>query len=149
MNSKTKAILAYTAIFVIAFISGFIVSRSLDGRGAQRWMEPRPMEHRGGPMPGPEMRQRMENRMSDYLELNESQRGPFFETMNEYREQITRTMTERRFSEQRQLEQLYNSFRADLSGILDSTQLRRLDMRFHPDSVRQRRMPNAYREHRQ
>jgi Spy/CpxP family protein refolding chaperone len=152
MNSKTKAILAYTAIFVIAFLSGFMVNRSLDGRAGPRWMEQRPMEHRGGPGPGPgsEMRQRLENRMSDYLELSDSQRQRFFESMEEYRENISQTMRDRRIAEQEQLEELYESFRADLSGLLDSTQLQKLDMRFHPDSVRQRRSqnPNAFMERR-
>lgn len=150
MNSKTKAILAYTAIFVIAFLSGFMVSRSLDGRAGLHRMEQRLMEHRGGPGSGPgsEMRLRLENRMSDYLELSDSQRQRFFESMEEYREEISKSMRDRRVAEQEQLEELYESFRADLSGILDSTQLQKMDMRFHPDSVRQRRQPNAFRERR-
>ena len=146
MKSKTKAILAYTAIFVIAFISGFLVSRSLgewgpDHRNSQRNWE------RGGE-PGSEMSERMEERLSQYLELDESQQEPFFETMEEYRVDISRAMRERRRTENELIKEMYESFRNDLTVILDSMQVQKMDSRFHPDAVRQNRSQNSSGERR-
>ncbi|PWN06344.1 hypothetical protein [Rhodohalobacter mucosus] len=144
MKSKTKAILAYTAIFVIAFISGFLASRSIGGWGPEHRGEPRGWERGGGP--GPEMRERMEQRLSRYLELEEAQEEPFFESMEEYRVDVGQAMRERRMAEHQLIREYYESFRSDLTGILDSVQLQKMDSRFHPDSVRQHRSPNRYGE---
>lgn len=146
MKSKTKAILAYTAVFVIAFISGFLVSRSLSGSGPEHYGEQRGWERGGGP--GNEMRERMEERLSRYLELDESQEEPFFETMEEYRVDVSQALRERRRAEQELIKELYETFRADLTGILDSVQIQKMDSRFHPDSVRQSRSRSNFGERR-
>ena len=146
MKSKTKAILAYTAVFVIAFISGFLVSRSLSGWGPEHRGEQRGWERGGGP--GNEMRERMEERLSRYLELDESQQEPFFETMEEYRVDVSQAMRERRRAENELIKELYESFRTDLTGILDSVQIQKMDSRFHPDSVRQNRSQGSPGERR-
>jgi len=140
MKSKTKAILAYTAIFLIAFISGIMVSRSLSGWGAENRGPQRSWERGSGP--GSEMRVRMEQRLSRYLELDETQQEQLFESMEEYRIDVSQAMRERRSAERQLLKEYYESFRADLSDILDSVQLQKMDSRFHPDSVRQHRSPN-------
>lgn len=146
MKSKTKAILAYTAIFVIAFISGFLVSRSLGEWGPDHRGEQRNRERGSGP--GSEMSERMEERLSRYLELEDSQQEPFFETMEEYRVDVSQAMRERRRTEHELIKKMYESFRTDLSVILDSGQVRKMDSRFHPDSVRQNRSQNSSGERR-
>lgn len=141
MNSKTKAILAYTAVFVIAFISGFLVSRSLGAWGPDHRGEQRGWERGSGPRS--EMRERMEERLSRHLELDESQQEPFFETMEEYRIDVSQAIRERRRTEHELIKEMYESFRTDLTGILDSVQVRKMDSRFHPDSVRHKRSQNG------
>lgn len=146
MKSKTKAILAYTAIFVIAFISGFLVSRSLGEWGPDHRGEQRNWDRGGGP--GSEMSERMEKRLSQYLGLDESQQEPFFETMEEYRVDVSRAMRERRRTEHKLIKEMYESFRNDFTTILDSMQVQKMDSRFHPDSVRQNRNQNSSGERR-
>ena len=146
MKSKTKAILAYIAVFLIAFISGFVVSRSIGGWGP---------DHRGpqgswerGSGPGSEMRERMEQRLSHYLELEESQEAPFFESMEEYRRDVSQVMRERRNAERDMLREYYESFRTELTSLLNSNQLQKMDRYFHPDSVRQNRGQRNFGERR-
>jgi hypothetical protein len=138
MKSKNKAILAFSAVFILAFISGFLVSRSLGD-----WQQGDRNNHRSwdrNDRPSGEIRQRIESRISGFLDLEDSQRGPFFESLETYHSELSRTMRERREADQQLLRESYNAFRDEMSAILDTLQIQKMDSRFHPDSVRQYRM---------
>ncbi len=143
MNTTTKVIIAFTAIFLIGFASGYMVNQvtttkmerveRIDNRGV-RDTPPRELSRE-------EYMERSRNRLSRYLELTEEQRAQLFPKMGEYTSQVRQVAREQREAEQEQILEYYNEFLDDLSTILDESQLERYNSIFHPDSVRFGRGP--------
>ena len=143
MNTTTKVILAFIAIFLFGFATGYLVndtttskterSERIDNRG-DRGTEEREFSRE-------EYMERSQNRLSRYLELTEEQREQLFPKMGEYTRQVRQVSREQREAEQEQILEYYNEFLEDLSSLLNESQLERYNSIFHPDSVRFGRGP--------
>lgn len=146
MNSKTKALLAFIAVFIIAFASGYLLghrtSPDRQWRGADRVGQRGPADSEEVQRRSERMHSRARDRMADFLDLTEDQRDPFFGAMESYMSDLRRNMSELRAEEQEMIRDYYQSFREEVTSVLDTLQVQRLDSRLHPDSVRQNRMRN-------
>jgi Spy/CpxP family protein refolding chaperone len=146
MNTKFKVTLAFLSIFLIGAVSGYMVHASFDvaeksdSEETQR-VHPRQFdsdEERAEHYR--QARQRIQNRMSDRLDLTESQSDPFFEILEEYHKSMRDTVHSLREEEKAILQREYGNFRHRASEILNEDQLARLDNYLHPDSVRHARI---------
>lgn len=147
MNITAKVILAFTAIFLIGFASGYLVNHvttsNTDWRERIDNRDERSSEDRE--YSRQEYMERSQNRLSRYLELTDEQREQLFPKMGDYTRQVRQVAREQREIEQEQIMEHYNEFLDDLSSILDENQLERYNSIFHPDSVRFGRGPGFRR----
>ncbi len=146
MNTKFKVTLAFLSIFLIGAVSGYMVHASFDiadkpGTEESQRVHPRQFdsdEERAEHYR--QARQRIQSRMSDRLELTESQTEPFFEYLEEYHKSMRDTVHYLREEERAVLQREYGNFRTRVSEVLNEEQLVRLDTYLHPDSVRHIRL---------
>lgn len=144
MNTTTKVIIAFTAIFLIGFATGYVVNQittTKTGQPEQNYTrgERSTTQHRD--MSRDEFMERSRNRLIRHLNLTDEQQEPLFQKMGEYTGQIRQVTREQREIEQDLIQKYYNAFLKDLSELLDETQLERYNAIFHPDSVRFGRGP--------
>ncbi len=134
-----KPLLAFVTVFVVAFISGYLykgLTYETDTgtvAGVEQ-TEARPGERRGY---GPGDRRAAVNRIADYLELRDNQSDLFFERIGEYRNEMQNVVSQKREAEHAAMVEIYKEMRNELSAILDADQLEKMDIRFHPDNVRE------------
>lgn len=152
MTTKTKVILSFITIFLLGGISGYIVrdsfvvqdqitkSEQYQNDHSRFDTEQERREHRK------QMRERAKNRLTNYLELSDEQKQEFFTLLETYHTDIRDTVQTIRSLEDTYIREHYDEFKSDLSGLLNSRQLNRLDRFFHPDSVRSNRMNRNYRD---
>jgi len=147
MKTKTKALLAFLAVFLLGGISGYLINDSVNSMNRD-WNGNRPdrqermnersfntederVEHRQ------QMRRRAENRLSDKLDLSGSQQAEFFDKLYDYRTEIRDSVRSIKSVERQFVREHYSRFRDDVSVVLNEEQIQRLDRYFHPDSIRQ------------
>lgn len=143
MNTTAKVILAFTAIFLVGFASGYLVNHvTTSNKDWRERIDTRTeQETDRRDLSREEYMERSQNRLSRYLELTDEQREQLFPKMGEYTSQVRQVAREQRESEQEQIKEYYNEFLNELSTILDESQLERYNSIFHPDSVRFGRGP--------
>ncbi len=142
MNTKTKALLAFAAIFIVGFASGFLFNNTISPSSGD-YVEERPEQveqaerwQRGGRGEQDQPRvERARERLVNLLELTSEQQVPFFEHMSEYRSGLRTELREMRNRETELVRERYEALREDLSGILNPEQLEKLDSHLHPDSI--------------
>lgn len=150
MNTKTKALFAFGALFIAGFASGFIFSNSISQpdtdyseftgeqteqtETGERWQRAQRTER------GERQADRARNRLSGLLDLTSDQETSFFEHMAEYRASLRSAMREMRVQENELVNEHYDALRNELTLILTTEQLEKLDSHVHPDSVRHHRM---------
>lgn len=155
MNTKTKVILSFITVFLLGGISGYLVRDTLlvkeqfahserfsgneDRNGTRLENEQERREHRQ------RMRERAQNRLIEYLSLEENQQEEFFSLLHTYHTDIRDSVRTIRDLEDSFIREHYDEFKIDLSDLLNQQQLNRMDRFFHPDSVRYNR---ANRDHR-
>lgn len=141
MNKYLKPLLAFITVFVVAFTSGYLFQELTSGADPEStsvieqnetW---RGEQHRQGERD----RRRMANRIAEYLELSDNQREYFFERLGEYRNEVQEAVSRKRDEEHNALLEIYRDMRDEMSDILDEEQLEKMDVRFHPDNVREMR----------
>jgi hypothetical protein len=141
MNKYLKPTLAFITVFAVAFTSGYLFQELTSGAESEsrpgierteQWRGDR-SEH------GERDRQRMADRIAEYLELSDGQRAVFFERMGEYRSEIQEAVSRKREEEHATMIDMYKEMREEMAGILDEEQLERMDRRFHPDNIREMR----------
>jgi len=151
MNTKTKALLAFTFIFLIGFASGYVFNQAFQtDEPAVTETRPDRGEHRerDGDRDRSERERRAREWLTDYLDLEENQQGEFFEKMNDYRNDIREVIRNQRSHEHDLIIEQYYDFRSEISSLLNSDQLEKLDSHFHPDSVKQKMQREPQREQR-
>lgn len=150
MNTKTKALLTLGGLFITGFVSGFIFSNSISqppndyseyaveqteqSEATERWQRGQRTDR------SERQTERARNRLSGNLDLTSEQETPFFEHISEYRTSLRSEMREMRTRENELIKEHYDALRNELSLILNSEQLEKLDTHLHPDSVRHHRM---------
>lgn len=147
MNTKTKALLALGGLFITGFVSGFIFSNSIsqpDNDYSEYAVEqteaPERWQRGQGTDRGERQAERARNRLSGHLDLTSEQETPFFDHISEYRTSLRSEIREMRSRENELIKEHYDALRNELSLILNSEQLEKLDNHLHPDSVRHHRM---------
>lgn len=146
MNTKTKTILSFITIFLVGFASGYLFdvrqgsypgSDRHDRHDRNEWRSQDRDEQRD--QDGESRMERGKARLANHLELTEEQYEPFFESMGEYRNDIRLSVQTLRQEESNLVRQHYQEFKEEVTGILNSDQLQKLDSYIHPDSVRHSR----------
>lgn len=147
MNTKTKAVIAYIIIFLAGLSAGFVLNENLPSNNREyRSGLLNNGEGYGNQVHGNEqhwsetMPERANIRLTRHLNLNEDQREDFFDRMNSYKAKISNDIQDFRRDERNYIREQYSNFRAEVSAILSTEQLEKLDRVAHPDSVRQSRM---------
>jgi uncharacterized membrane protein len=146
MNTKIKVILAFLSIFLIGAVSGYMVHASFGVAEKQSTEAPERTHQRQFDSDEQraehyrQVRQRVQNRMSERLSLTQSQSELFFEHLEEYHTSMRDTVQALREEERAILQREYTHFRELVSDILTEEQLDRLDHYLHPDSVRHSRL---------
>jgi hypothetical protein len=140
MNTKTKAVLAFTMIFLIGFATGFLFNNAVSGPDEtiteERSERGERLQQRGGNGDRRDWEQRVQRRLTDELDLTESQKDPLFEKVREYHTEIRDLIHDRREDEHEMILHRYSAFRDEVSSLLDPRQLEKMDNHFHPDTVR-------------
>jgi hypothetical protein len=151
MNAKTKVFLAFITIFILGVVAGYFLNNAIQRTGlhfSDRGTEHSTIENRRfwdrgqarNQGDSERRRQWIENHFTSSLNLQEQQRGEFFERISEYNRGIRETIGEQRANEREMLREYYAEFRRDISEILTQEQLEKLDALVHPDSVHHMRM---------
>jgi hypothetical protein len=148
VNTETKAIMVFAAIFIAGFSSGYLVNNAISLSSAEMYAEIQPVEtindEQSVGIEGNDRRerqnQRARTRLASHLELTEDQEEPFFEELSEYRSRLRSEMRDMRSRENDIVRTYYETLKNDLTTILNREQLEKLDTHLHPDSVRHHRM---------
>ena len=140
MTTKTKVIFAFAMIFLIGFASGYLFDRAVispDETVTEQRSESGERE-RAGQRDGDrsDWVERAQKRLSRDLELTESQKEPLFEKIRDYHINVHDLIKEQRKDEHEKIKDKYSMFRDEISTILNSEQIERMDSHFHPDTVR-------------
>lgn len=147
MNTKTKVFLTFVALFLAGFASGSLFSSAVSEPGSEqmeigqeqqeveqdRWDRDDRRER------GQSRGERARSRLAGLLELTDEQKMPFFEYMSEYRSTLRSEIREMRNRENEIMLEHYQSFKNDLSHLLNTEQLEKLDSHLHPDSLSHQR----------
>lgn len=140
MNTKFKAVLAFLVIFIAGFATGFLLTNSTTFTGDEQRVERTEQsgtdEHLNREDRDERQVSRARNRLINMLDLSENQEEPFFELFSQYRSNLRSDIREMRERENELLKEHYQTFKNELSDVLNSEQLNKLDRQLHPDSVR-------------
>lgn len=147
MNTKTKVLLTFIALFLAGFASGSLFSSVVSEPGSeqmelgseQQEAEQDQWERDDRRERGQSRGERARSRLAGLLELTNEQQTPFFEYMSEYRSTLRSEISEMRSRENEIIQEHYQSFRKDLSNFLNTEQLEKLDSHLHPDSLTHQR----------
>lgn len=144
MTTKSKTVFAFISIFLIGLASGYVLSDNPFSKSREYSEEQTERSHqwqrdRDESESGESREERIRKKIIEQLELTADQQDPFFEEILDYRQQIGNSMREMRSNEHEMVKEHYEAFRDELSEILDSGQVAKMDSVFHPDSVRQNR----------
>lgn len=140
MNTKTKAVIAYLIVLLAGFAAGYTVHSVLSpSPPGYSYSEQGRWDHERGPG-GREMGigQRVNERLSRQLSLQQDQKEPFFERIIQFHRGVREKVRDHRKNERDLIREHYMEFREDVSDILTEEQLQRLDEVAHPDSVENR-----------
>ncbi|MGM0745233.1 hypothetical protein [Rhodohalobacter sp.] len=147
MKTKTKALLAFLTVFLLGGLSGYLINDSINSVNHD-WTENRydsqqRMHERSFNTEDEraayrlQMRRRAETRLSERLNLSDSQQAEFFNKLYDYHTEIRDSVRSIKYVERQFVREQYSRFRDDVSGVLNAEQTERLDRYFHPDSIRQ------------
>lgn len=147
MKTKTKALLAFLTVFLLGGLSGYLINDSINSVNHD-WTENRydrqeRMHERSFNTEDEraahrqQMRRRAETRLSERLNLSDSQQAEFFGKLYDYHTEIRDSVRSLKSVERQFVREHYSRFRDDVSGVLNEEQIERLDRYFHPDSIRQ------------
>jgi len=141
MDIKSKALLAYVAIFLLGGASGFFLNEAIQpeifGERFERGRE----QNNGMPFQRDgEISERAKQFIINRLDLEENQIDTFFKIQSEHLREIIDVMSERKSEEMELLRKNYEEFIDDADEVLSDEQIRKLNSFAHPDSVHQRRM---------
>jgi hypothetical protein len=140
MNTKLKAVLAFLIIFIAGFATGFLISNSAtfagDDQRGERTEQTDTDERINRDDRDERQASRARNRLINMLDLSENQEEPFFEHFSQYRSNLRSDIREMRERESELLKEHYQAFKNELSNVLNTEQLNKLDRQLHPDSVR-------------
>lgn len=151
MNNKSKAFLAYLVIFLVGAASGFFLNYAIRPPAQDDFLGQSPGINGEYIGPGGERgfgrgrgMGRMQERMGDYfareLDLDESQREPFFNELNEHLTSLYEGIRKYRSEEVDLVRNQYAQFVDNVDEILTEEQLEELNRIAHPDSVQNRRV---------
>ncbi|MEX2632946.1 MAG: hypothetical protein WD267_02855 [Balneolales bacterium] len=143
MKTKTKVVLSFVTLFVLGFATGYMFSNAItpsineSKESGFEQTESRDQRQRGSrDTPDERQADRWRDRFSNFFDLTEAQKDPFFEHFSEYRSNIRSSMRNMRERENEQVLQHYNDLRHDLENVLNPGQLEKLETHLHPDSVK-------------
>lgn len=149
MNIKNKALLAYVVIFLVGGASGFFLNEAINpGFSHVEGFDERPVDEDFPPPKEEEAetstrRERMKNEMNNFLakklDLDEDQKEPFFDLLDEHFKRLHQKISENKEEELEVIRGLYSDFLDRADEILSEHQIRELNKIAHPDSVHQRR----------
>lgn len=142
MSTRMKVATALTVLFIAGFASGYLFHRTIvvsaDDRIAEIMTEHR--AERGEMIRRGPQRERFEDRIrerfTEALELEEDQQDPYFRRITEYHSTLHDRIRDQRQVERELIREHYRELRTDLSGFLREDQLQKLDQLLHPDSAR-------------
>lgn len=141
MNIKSKAFLAYMAVFLLGGASGFFLNEAIHPGFFDKKFEHGPGMNNEMPFQKDgDVPERIKQFMINRLDLQENQIDPFFEIQSEHLEEIMGLIREHRNEELDMLRENYADFIDDIDEVLTEEQIEELNSFAHPDSVHKRRM---------
>lgn len=156
MNIKSKAFLAYLVIFLLGGATGFFLNEAVRPAQPDNFFQQSPGMNNEFVGPGErgfgrrQSAERMQQRMGTFLarelDLEESQREPFFNQLETHLGNLHEAIREHKSDEADLLRDLYAQFVDDMEEILTEEQLKDLNRIAHPDSIHNRRMQRRGRQ---